>query len=402
VTSRPPDSTKGENVPRRILPVGFSVDWNFTTDGNLAELTCYYCFARFAPHELAFKCHHHGSKPRVFRQFPDVSRNGSEPIRTRWAKRLMRKPPRQAKCDDDRRLSAYRVCPECEKDLPHFLGRRRQQIIAVTGCRASGKTVYHTSLLHQLRNVHSRDPSPFAVSMFEDDRSFSIYQKFHRQIFHRLRLPKWTQVQREIEPIIVRLTGRHLQGRQANLVFYDHAGELVEALEKTRYLRYLAGAAAILYVVDPDGDAELAAEGLNAVARRIRDELGIDENKKINKPLAVVLNMADRKIFPALLQKHDRSLVMPGVDQPAQFWKRWGAAEKKLLNDSSRLYWNLAHEEYALQNLANSARDHFRVSQFFGISSLGQEPGGGRLTPPVTPAAVEVPFFWALQTLASS
>src|SRR5579884_3333416 len=100
----------------------------------MARIVCYRCFAEFEPDRLLYRCPTHPD--RLF-PAPGLGRD--------------RQPPRFVACKVCSRLTGYRVCPTCRRDLPYYVGRVRQQVVAVTGWTLAGKTVYLWSLLHQLR-----------------------------------------------------------------------------------------------------------------------------------------------------------------------------------------------------------------------------------------------------------
>jgi len=353
-------------------------------------ITCYHCFARFPPEKLYFRCPFHAGSERFF------------PAPRTW---LRRKPPRRVLCPKCGRYTSYRVCPnpDCRQDLPHYVGRTDQQIVAVTGCRDSGKTVFHWSLLHQLRTKRAQEENPFVVAMFEDDRSFSTWYALHKRIYRSCLMPEPTRAKYqkagEFEPVIIRLFPRHRLMRKAsqtNLIFYDHAGELVEALDNAFYLRYLAHAAALIFLVDPDHDPERAALGLMAVARSIRAELRIPKKEKIPKPLAVVLTKGDQSLFPQALARHDLAAdFVTGNGSTAGFWHGWDEASRRTVRRASDLCEDLARDR-GLHNFVAMARLNFHQLSYFAVSSLGVQPQGAQLPKVPTPIATELPLFWCL------
>lgn len=368
----------------------------------MTSLICYHCFTRFQPYELHFRCLHHKHN------FPVLS-EGVSGVKQFWLRHFQRTPVVSARCNFGkessrcRLLSGYRVCPHCEEPLPHYLGRIPQRIVAVTGCGASGKTVYLSCLLWQLRHQHALSQSPFVTAMFEDDRSFRFYQKLYHDLFVQRWMPRFTQAadQKEgnLPPVIVRLLRSQGDSGYANLVFYDHAGELIEALELTRYLRYLAHSQAILYLVDPRESQDLAATGLQAVARQIRIECGLKQDQPIEKPLAVVLTKMDSLQDPIF---REPATLRPDTHDPAEFWNRWGRHEQAAIHKAGRRIEEYLRNEKKFDNLANAAELNFPNRQYFVVSSLGQEPDSeSKLAQVPQPMGVESPLFWALRSLRS-
>jgi hypothetical protein len=364
------------------------------------EITCYRCFARFDWRDLHFKCLMHKVKDPVL--------GSGAPLIFPLEDYRGRQPPRSATCPRDLLHTGFRVCPHCRKDLPYYVGRTHQRIIAVAGWRGSGKTVYLWSLLYRLRERLARDPSPFATAMFEDDASFAIYRDLCLAVLRDRTVPEATQgksqIAGDLPPVIVRLlrTGGRANAL-SNLIFYDPAGELIESLAKTQYLRYLAHSAALIYLIEPPGRqgdpanetrAAEAAEGLGSVARQIRIELGRYQNERIPIALAVVLTKADETLFDEL----GREELVAGLGKDQGFWRRWdGAARSEVDRASARCEQLLAERDYA--PLLALARLTFTPVRYFALSSLGHPPAAGRLTRDPDPVAVENPLFWILRML---
>lgn len=364
-------------------------------------INCYRCFARFSPRKLHFKClrcgpHHQAGAPlrksqqRVFAWKPYPWQN---------------QPPPQALCDGCNRYTSIRVCPACSEELPHYVGRIQQQIIAVTGCSASGKTVYHWSILHQLRERLAADPRSYVSSMFEDDVSMQTFQKLDSVIRFRLELPELTQDMEmrrgKFNPIVVRLLRRRRRREpHTNLIFYDHRGELIHSLKDVEYLRYLAHARGLIYLVGTNGDPENAREGLNAVINKVRVELRLPIGRKLDKPLAVVVSKADQQLFPDVFAKHGRRAVLPDEDQGLDFWHSAPGTRRRRIHETSarcREYLQTTLGHHALVSLAEN---NFTKVRYFAVSALnGALDSQLRLQQVPLPLAVEHPLFWLLGEL---
>lgn len=120
------------------------------------RLTCPYCYEHFAPREIRFRCNCR------------LSRTGKQCERRRDQALDQRKGPRRSHdlgpdfaadgrrptsvCPDCDGETTYRICPVCHSDLPVQFGMVDNRLIALVGPKASGKTVYMTVLLHEMRN----------------------------------------------------------------------------------------------------------------------------------------------------------------------------------------------------------------------------------------------------------
>ncbi|MEI7687315.1 MAG: hypothetical protein WCL32_20095, partial [Planctomycetota bacterium] len=261
----------------------------------MTAIICYGCFARFTHSRAHFKCLEH-SPPFIF----PASGPGTGGRRS-W----------DAVCPHDDRFTGFRVCPHCRRDLPYYVGRTNQNIVAITGDRGAGKTAYLWSLLYQLSEIATRKPAPFAVAMFETDSSYRAYQKLCATVLIERTVPEATQVvdfiQGQFDPVIARLL---CDGRKAssfcNVVFYDPPGELFANLEKIRYLRYLAHARAMIFLVEVPAHASAPTAGplasaagdhLAAIAHQIREVNGISKAQKLPQTLAIGITKSDEAIF---------------------------------------------------------------------------------------------------------
>ncbi len=358
----------------------------------MPTIICYRCFARIAPSEVHFKCIMHSDGPHIF---PWKGH--------RWRRRL----PRNAVCPEDLLLTGFRICPNCRADLPYFVGDMPQNIVAVTGCRGTGKTIYLWSLLHRLLEELSRDPQPFAVALFEDDTSFSVYHKLSISLLVDREVPEATQAEEMKEgnatPVIVRVLLGCDRQTFCNLIFYDPAGELIENLDDVRYLRYLASSAAIIYLLEPpagrdaaedDARATTASEGLGGIIRQIRHELGLSTDQTIRKTLAVAITKADEDVFPC--QGIDRLVAGRGRSQ--EFWHRWTGDNIAEMDRASGCCEKLLRS-WGYNDLVNKGNLNFESVRYFALSSLGASPKAGRLAGRPQPVGVENPLFWILHSL---
>ena len=356
------------------------------------EILCLRCFARFDGREALYRC--------------DESTVHPSPIEFGWKPKLgEHRPPRAVACPEDLSLTSLLICPDCKEPLPHYIGQAPQPILAIIGPQGSGKTVYLWSLLRRLRVDLARDEDPFGVAMFEDQPSARFYQDLTRTILERGAMPAPTQVARQrggaFPSVVVRLIQRS-ERVVRTLAFFDHAGELIYTSEDVEYLRYLANASAILFLADSacaaDADQRglsamrLAAHSLSNVARLIRRQWRWPEEKPLPHKAAVVLNKADETI----LTRPDFYPTFGAEDRDPSFWRRWGSAERAVVDEASA---NCEEEarRLGLDNLINIAHHNFDNTRVFAVSSLGYNPlkQPGRLPTP-RPVGVENPLFWLL------
>ena len=365
----------------------------------MSLITCFRCFAQFPPRRLHFKCLHHAAHDQVL---------GQQPFSIfAWRPQLWYvKPPRRAMCDTCHRFTSCRVCPNCRHELPHYVGRIRQRIVAVTGCEMSGKTLYHWGLLHQLREKLSAQRDTFAAVMFEDELSQQAFQKLDDWVRHRKSVPSATQkfstIQGKFDPIIVRFLPSDATRRRdhTNLIFYDTAGELINSLRDVEYLRYLAHASGIIYLVDPDDREQSAREGLTAVVAKVRNELRIPLNRRIKKPLAIALTKADVRVFPDVFQQQGRSAILPDHADGVHFWLHSSSARRSRITHTSNVCRDYLQNDLNQHSLIALAENAFQQVRYFAISSLHDGLQGKRIVKTPSPLAVEHPLLWLLDELS--
>ncbi len=369
----------------------------------MRSITCLHCFSRFSPWDVCFKCTWHRVKN------PNLGPDAPLVFEPEWAPsfwRPWRSPPTHTSCPKDKRITGFRVCPYCHQDLPYYAGRADQQIIAVTGTRGSGKTVYLWSVIHQVQTILARDPNPFLVLLFEDDLSFEVFRDLNDQIFRQRKVPQFTnpvtQKEHGIRPIIARLLrkSRSRKPGVSNLVFYDPAGELIEDLDNLQYLRYLAHSSAIIYLQDPMVEGvqagtrgTLAAAGLGHIALQLRREMNIPETKRLPQVLAVLLTKADESVF----SRYPPAELIPGLENQ-EFWSTWTNESQAAANEAND-HCKQIIEDMELHNLIAVAEQNFVTVRFFAASSLNQAPRNGVLHRKPEPVGVEAPLFWVMNML---
>jgi hypothetical protein len=333
------------------------------------QVGCNHCFYRFHSSDIHFKCPIDGC---VFHYRESVNR---------------RSVPASAPCPECRLLTAYKVCPECEADLPCYAGKADNKTIAVTGSRGCGKSIYITSLVYYLREIEGRSKKPRAAIMFEDDLSHQLYMTNYSRLVMGKQLLQMTdlpQVQGAIEPIVLRCLTHASRAKKSvrNLVFYDPPGELFSSLASVNYIRYLAYSSAVLFLVDPwetsaDEKGVSPTVALTNIIRQIQRERGLGQGR-IPQALSVVLTKYDQAPGGG-----GASLTSAPSDRPL-------LSEK----DCMRLL-----ETQGMSHLLSIAKNNFSKVSFFAVSSLGQEPNGPQLAGPISPAGVGHPFFWAIDNL---
>jgi hypothetical protein len=335
-----------------------------------------HCFERVELHDLLFVCRM-CDPPVLFGPRHRAWLNAVDPV----------------PCPTCRIFTGHRACPKCRRPLPLYFGQLPQRTVAITGCRSAGKTVYLWSLMHQLWN----DPAPLMTAMFEDVPGFDIWKQLARTIVGHREVPEATrreeQVHGGIPPLILRLLRPGGKARSIDqAVFYDPAGELIASLRDLPYLRYLAFASRLLFLVDGRGGAgaedraEEAANGLGHVTKHLRQTLHLSDHQPLLHTLAVAITKSDEDIFP-----------LGGVESWSIRWRTpwWRESGRRQSARIGRRLQNLLRER-GFDNFVNIAANNYRHHCFFAVSSLDQVAQDGRLLRPAQPVGVQNPLLWLL------
>ncbi len=223
-------------------------------------LACPYCYETFAAREIMFRCNGRLSRTNIscaLRTDPVlVQRMGIQRDLGPEFKADGRKGT--AACPDCGGETTYRICPICHSTLPVQFGVVGSRMIAMAGAKDSGKTVYMTVLLHELRN---RVGDRFgAAIMGADEETRKRYEiSYENPLYDDNRLPPTTQraaqQDNRVVPLVFRFSAaRGLGNRPGHtlLSFFDAAGEDFGDQESVDVnTRYLACADGILLLLDP-------------------------------------------------------------------------------------------------------------------------------------------------------
>ncbi|MCQ2078811.1 MAG: hypothetical protein MJZ38_01965, partial [archaeon] len=189
--------------------------------------------------------------------------------------------------------------------------------------------------------------------------------------------------------------------------FMDTCGRDLDRSDKLASLNistYIAGAAGILFLVDPlqvpairrglglpeADDLPSPAERLGYIAEIIRDKTKLKARAGIDIPLAVVLTKSD------LLTK----AVQGGVDEDVTFGpesslhiaREYGSPDMEnlaLVGSEVQEYLRRMLGEEFMDSVGN-----FNRHEFFAVSALGGETSEGSLTKGISPSRVEDPLIW--------
>jgi hypothetical protein len=386
-----------------------------------ATLACPYCYETFTAREIVFRCNARLSRAgRRCELQPDEALAVRRGIRRDLGPVFRPKgwlkggATNEAECPECAGASTYRICPVCHSLLPAQFGMVPGRMIAMAGAKDSGKTVYMTVLLHELRN---RVGNQYGASiMGADDETLRRFaDRYEDELYVRRHMFGTTQGagqnEGRVDPLVFRFTaapGGLLGGsrpQQTLMSFFDTAGEDFLSQESVEVnTRYLACADGLLLLLDPlqmAGARELAAPGTplpgtgpdyespETILTRVT-ELLLKRNRgkkaQIDKPIAVVFTKMD-----ALWHTFDDG--SPLRAEPS-------AGGQFDTGDSLNVHEEIRHLLRSWEGTAidQMLKNHYSRYRFFGVSALGRAP-----TPDlevadsgIQPYRVADPLLWLL------
>lgn len=321
---------------------------------------------------------------------------------------------REALCPSCGGASNTRVCPVCHSALPASF-TANSPIFGVVGVKSSGKTVMLTMLARELTTTVARR---FDASIDQVGKS-ALMDKMHawqRDMESGGDLPPATAVYSAAETVPAVIEWRYTTSgplglareRSTILSFYDTAGEDLTTMESARNQHYLEAASGLILILDPFGfptnrDRALTRgiptttldiapiDILRAITEMLRASEGTKTNKKIKRPLAVVLGKIDA-FFD--LVGPDHPLRRPSGDGP--FFD-----EKESLDLHNYVEGLVA--DWQGDDVLRMLQHNYGTYRFFAASALGAEPGYGATrrrvnSRGVSPHRVTEPLLWLMAT----
>ena len=386
----------------------------------LTTLACPYCYETFTARQILFRCH--GRKPSRGGEQCKLGRD--ELLERRWGNTrdvgpifqpsgLSRGKANAATCPDCGGVTNYRICPLCHSQLPVQFGMVTSKMIGMAGAKDSGKTVYMTVLLHELRNRVGAEYNA-AIMGADDDTLARFTQKYENVLYADNQMLFTTlgagQNDGRVDPLVFRFTSTQdgLGGGKAEqrlMSFFDTAGEDFQSQDSVDVnTRYLACAEGILLLLDPlqmTGARRLAAPGTplpgtgpeyqspEAILTRVTNLL-LSQNKRgkseIGKPIAVVFTKID-----TLWHTFDEHSPLRAA--PPQSG-RFNTADSLDVHEQIR---HLLHSWEGSQ-IDQILRQHYPRHRFFGVSALGGAPTPDQRVAAsgIQPYRVADPLLWLL------
>ncbi|GAA2332294.1 TRAFAC clade GTPase domain-containing protein [Dactylosporangium salmoneum] len=383
------------------------------------RLTCPYCYGRFLQRNIEFRCtgrpgpDGHTCAPVVDRLLQRHAGNATElPPTFRRSLWHQVRDRHRATCPGCRRESPNRICPRCHSRLPVRFGKIANRMIAMVGARESGKSVYLTVLLHEMRNQVGQ---AFNASMSEaDDHTRSRFKAdFERAVYENGELPRATssagQNYDRVTPLVFEFTTRRrtrFRGTRPvlNLLsFFDTAGEDLTTGDSVEYhTRYLTSADGIIVLLDPLqmpqarrlAHADVRPPTMSdqeAVLHRVTELLqgAGDVVEPIRAPLAVAFTKIDTL-------EHQLGETSPLRKEPEYAPSADVAFD---LDDADEVHVEVRRllNTWESGSIDRYVQPRYRSFRYFGVSALGAEPQDNRVRDGrVRPRRVSDPLLWLL------
>lgn len=324
------------------------------------------------------------------------------------------------------------ACPWCHHKLPPFFANTSQHIFPIIGMPAAGKTYYLAGMLHELEYALPRE---FGIAFRDADPSSNTPLNAMRMRLFSATRPQdaylgKTSPQGHLYQSVWK-SGRYCTlprpfiynlsrgSKTCSLTFFDTAGESYEPGSDSLQgisAGQLSAASALFFLFDPTSDSgfrKLIYEGtetrlrqsahmqerqalmLSETEMRLRTQLHLPPEQKLDVPLAVIIGKSDA--WQKLLGPEP---LLPCV-RNGQFQPKFAEANSKRLR---QLLFSIS-PQICINAEALSGRVHY-----FAASTFGGEPeafrdeasGDTLLAPPggkVYPSRVTDPILWALHCL---
>ena len=166
--------------------------------------------------------------------------------------------------------TSRRVCPYCHNPLPNFYGKHDVRFIAITGITSSGKTVYISQLIKELRK-YCTYLKLTATPLSNHEMDFVK----KNPVTVKEVLPQSTATGSLAQPLFYQLSRGDNRGNiiTNTIVFQDIAGEaFLDPDYLTKYGEFVLNANGIILILDPK-QLNLVGQEQEAAAEQSVDEL---------------------------------------------------------------------------------------------------------------------------------
>lgn len=327
--------------------------------------------------------------------------------------------PARAVCTKCRISSEQEVCPACHGEIPANWRAAAVTCIAMSGARATGKSLMLGVAKAQLELLIERHHRSALRPIGDTDRYF--YERYTRTLYEQRQILEPTARMSDDQttsrdPLIFGFSELLPDGqrRQRIVVLRDVAGEDLESLsDSDTSLSFFSRADAVIALIDPlkvpairqmladlvPGDARLGGDGIHVVSNLLALMTNRVVGARTRIPLAVALSKFDTLQQLSEVRGTEWARIMNRPGSPLQRDPSMRSATFDF-TDGDLLHY----EVRALLEKLNSASVTAMIEEtaenfrYFAVSALGASPQGELLHHGgIAPFRVLDPFKWALQ-----
>lgn len=303
------------------------------------------------------------------------------------------------------------TCSSCDKRLPREIFQCDKYIkISVVGLTGCGKTTLMTVMLKEFeQKLYDK---LYIETMNDYDNPNTLREEYIESLYKKKEALKSTASgagAAAAAPQFYRIMDMLRYSRIRNsapvysLTILDGAGEDYKQMEEVA-TRNISISDYIFYLVDPKGLPKVNAmlgggavaneyagqQMVTNMAQYLRCALGVTGNKKIEKPVAVILTKFDliKEHMPGMLQG------IVGQEKPFEFSGTYIKSDIDAVNKEIRSW--LAESKVGENYFLAALDANFSNIRFFGVSSLGGEEKADGKIEALNPHRVLDPLIWVL------
>ncbi|WP_433771201.1 TRAFAC clade GTPase domain-containing protein [Bacillus wiedmannii] len=380
---------------------------------------CPYCFTNNKIHEVKFRCANDTciEEDKTFSEYWGNRRGAMLPRvvkapQQNFFARL--KMPTTSNCHECNTVTTVRVCPTCHSKLPSTIGDYDDYIIAVIGAKQAGKSHYIAVLIDQIINSIGNTYNCYLKP--ENDDTIERYNRSFRDPLYKHKTTldvtrSASNDDRVKQPLLFTLSfsGEGVLGTKViTLAFFDSAGEDLKKEEvMSKHTRYICNSAGIICLLDPLQQAKVRnqiseqqldvhlpdvdneTDGNDILIRTtnlIRNMLQLKAKKKIQIPMAISFSKIDS--------------IQPLLDPSSKLRQKGRHTDASAFD---MVDFHSVHQEmkalvqqWTSGNIPMLLEHNYQHYAYFGLSSLGNDPGREMKVESVEPYRIEDPFLWLL------
>ena len=319
----------------------------------------------------------------------------------------------KAVCPQCHQKAHQMICPSCHNRVPNNMVKKKSFIISIVGARSSGKTIYITTLIDELkrRGVYLDKMGISAVNIADDPSRYTTarYDAMYKSLYEKKQTPAQTAIndKQSKVPLIYELSGSK---KSVFLVFYDTAGENFNDINRiTDNVKFLKASDAVIFLLDTfqvpyvhnvlglrDNPGDLRYDAIFDNILSFFKEGDPSERKSyFKKPMAFVFSKIDA-ILNNEAKFESTSIANMSMRKNSYFLSGDGVLLSEFDSISSSIMGAL--NAWGETNFVNNITNNYKNPKFFGISSLGEAPVGINVSK-VSPYRVLDPLVWILNEL---